>query len=140
MVIFKFRKNSATISLKGKFYLCKGNCPGNTNVVLINTGGFKMKKVCILAVVLVLIISVMTGCRFGGNETTTTTATTAAPTTATTPTTSAPTTQPTTQATTQPTTAMTDPTMDTILPGTEDRIDPTNGANNDTSGRSVPKY
>ena len=88
-----------------------------------------MKKFCILAFVVVLAVSVMTGCRFGGSmDTTTTTATTEAPTTI------APTTRPTTAPTTLPTTVATEPSTMDILPGTEDTVDPTNGANNTTGG------
>ena len=93
-----------------------------------------MKRICIFALVVVLTMSVMTGCRSGNSGDTTNT--TAAPTTAST---AAPTTMPTMPATTapstMPTTTMTEPTMENILPGTEDTIDPTNGANN-TNGRN----
>ena len=98
-----------------------------------------MKKICILALVLVLTVSVMAGCRSGNSGDTTNT--TAAPTTASTaaPTTM-PTTAPTTSPATMPTTVMTEPTMEDILPGTEDTVDPTNGANNSTGARTRTEY
>lgn len=81
-----------------------------------------MKKVCIIAFVLVLTLTVMTGCRFGGGNDTT-----ASTTASTTRATTAPTTRPATQPTTEP-------MMDDMIPGTEDTIDPTNGANQGTEG------
>jgi hypothetical protein len=85
------------------------------------SGGFIMKKISIFALALVLAMSVMTGCRRADTTNTTAPSTTVAPTTRPTvpPTTTPPTTMPSTT---------TEPSMD-ILPGTEDTIDPTNGAN-----------
>ena len=93
-----------------------------------------MKKICIFTLVAVLALGLMTGCR-GNKPMDTTVPTTVAPTTA-------PTTMPTTQPTTAPTTApTTEPPMDDLLPGTEDTIDPSNGANEDqTRNRRMPKY
>ena len=85
-----------------------------------------MKKLSIFALVLVIAMSVMTGCRRADNTATT------APTT-----TVAPTTRPTVPPTTTPPTTMpsvtTEPGMVDILPGTEDTVNPTNGANQDRS-------
>ena len=85
-----------------------------------------MKKFFALFLVLVLTVCLFAGCR--ANPAPTTPSTTA-PTTA-------PTTMPTTAPTTMPSTDMTDPGMDDMIPGTEDTIDPTNGANQDAKGRS----
>lgn len=83
-----------------------------------------MKKYSILALVLVLTLSVLTGCRKADTTVTTTPTTTVAPTT-----------RPTVPPTTVPPTTMppmtTEPTMMDILPGTEDTVNPTNGANQD---------
>ena len=96
-----------------------------------------MKKICMIAFVLVLTVCLLTGC-FGGNNNDSTS--TAPSTQMTTP----PATRPSTQSTTQPSTDSTMPSMDDLIPGTEDTIDPTNGANQDTGaakGRAMsPKY
>ena len=97
-----------------------------------------MKKFFALFLVLVLTVCLFAGCRANPAPTTpSTTAPTTRPTTAPTaaPTT-APTTMPTTAPTTMPSTDMTDLGMDDMIPGTEDTIDPTNGANQDAKGRS----
>lgn len=94
-----------------------------------------MKKVLSITFVLVLTVATLAGCRSRNPEPTT--VPTAAPTRATTAPTSAPTTMPTTAPTTQPTmpsTDMTGPDMGDMIPGTDDTIDPTNGANQDTTG------
>lgn len=107
-----------------------------------------MKKFLIFALVLVLTMSLMAGCRRKEPAATTTapSATTAAPTTR--PTT-APTTRPTTMPTTEPTTMpsqsgtdTTDSGMEDLLPGTEDTVDPSSGANQATGQRSsrMPGY
>ena len=103
-----------------------------------------MKKICTFALVAVLTLGLMTGCR--GNK----------PMDTTVPTTTAPATQPTTAPTTRPTTApttapTTEPMIDDMIPGTEDTIDPSNGeatidpsagANEDgqTRNRVTPRY
>ena len=98
-----------------------------------------MKKFCTIAFVLVLTVAVLAGCR--SNAPAATSATTVPPTRATTAPTTAPTTMPTTAPTTQatqPSTDMTGPDMGGMIPGTDDTIDPTNGANQDTTGaRSI---
>ena len=85
-----------------------------------------MKKFSIFALVLVLTLSVLTGCRRADDPVTTTPSTTIAPTT-----------KPTVPPTTVPPTTMphitTEPTMMDILPGTEDTVNPTNGANQDNT-------
>jgi len=90
------------------------------------SGGFIMKKIIILALVFVLTMCVMTGCRSVDDTATTAPSTTVAPTT-----------RPTVPPTTNPPTTMpsitTEPGMEDILPGTEDTINPTNGANEDRS-------
>ena len=95
-----------------------------------------MKKICMLSLVAVLILCLLTGCR--GNKPMDTTA----------PSTAAPTTRPTTAPTIAPTTApTTQPIIDDMLPGTEDTVPPSNGAedgavdpsagaNDDTNARS----
>ena len=105
-----------------------------------------MKKLIALALVLVLTLGVLTGCRRKQPEATTTAPTTMAPTTR--PTT-APTTRPTTAPTTAPTTMPTVgtdrmPDMEDMIPGPEDTIDPSNGANDSTTatgarGRNLPR-
>ena len=98
-----------------------------------------MKKFLSIAFVLVLTVAVLAGCR--SNKPAPTTVPTAPPTRATTAPTTAPTTLPTTAPTTQPTqpsTDMTGPSMGDMIPGTDDTIDPTNGANHDTTdARSI---
>ena len=103
-----------------------------------------MKKICTFALVAVLTIGLLTGCR-SNNPMNTTVPPTAAPTTQ-------PTTAPTTRPTTAPTTApTTEPIIDDMIPGTEDTINPTNGeatvdptagANEDSQARNrrMPKY
>ena len=103
-----------------------------------------MKKICIFALIAVLTLGLLTGCR-SNTPMNTTVPPTAAPTTQ-------PTTAPTTRPTTAPTTApTTEPIIDEMLPGTEDTIDPTNGevtvdpnagANEDSQARNrrMPKY
>ena len=94
-----------------------------------------MKKVFSIALVLVLTVATRAGCRSRKPEPTT--VPTSAPTRATTAPTSAPTTMPTTAPTTQatqPSTDMTGPDMGDMIPGTDDTIDPSNGANQDTTG------
>ena len=85
-----------------------------------------MKKISIFALALVLAMSVMTGCRRADNTTTTVPSTTVAPTT-----------RPTVPPTTTPPTTMpsvtTEPDMGDMLPGTEDTVDPTSGANRNRS-------
>ena len=81
-----------------------------------------MKKTYVLILAAVLMLSMLTGCR-RMNPTDTTVPSTAAPTTA-------PTTLPTTAPTTAPTTTpTTEPFPEDILPGTEDTVDPSSGAN-----------
>ena len=99
-----------------------------------------MKKICMFALAAVLALGLLTGCR--SNKPMNTTIPTTLPTTA-------PTTAPTTPPTTAPTTM---PPMEDILPGAEDTIDPSSGANespsNPTDGtaqdsarnRRMPKY
>jgi len=96
-----------------------------------------MKKFLVPVLVFVLTVSLLAGCRSNKPDTTTTapisrptTVPTTAPTTAPTV---APTTTPTTAPTSMPTTDSTDSGMDDMIPGPEDTIDPTNGANNDTT-------
>ncbi len=86
-----------------------------------------MKKISIFALALVLAMSVMTGCRRADNTVTTVPTTTVMPTTKSTvpPTTTPPTTMPS---------VTTEPGMVDILPGTEDTVNPTNGANQDGAG------
>lgn len=81
-----------------------------------------MKKFSILALVLVLTLSVLTGCRKTDTNATTTPSTTTMPT-------SLPTVPPTTTPPTTMPSVTTEPTMVDILPGAEDTIDPSNGAN-----------
>ena len=91
-----------------------------------------MKKICSIALVLVLTVSMLAGCRSTKPAVTTT------PTAPSTRPTTAPTTAPTTMPTTQATTEMTEPSMDELIPGTEDTINPTNGANqDDTQARFI---
>lgn len=98
-----------------------------------------MKKFCSIALVLVLTVTLMAGCR--SNQPADTSAPTSKPTRPSTAATSAPTTMPTTAATTQatqPSTDMTGPGMEDMIPGSDDTIDPTNGANQDaTTARSI---
>lgn len=98
-----------------------------------------MKKICMIAFVLVLTVCLLTGC-FGRNNNDSTSAPSTAPTTQTT---TQPTSRPT-LPTTQPSTDSSMPGMDDMIPGTEDTIDPTNGANQGTDatkGRAMPsKY
>ena len=105
-----------------------------------------MKKICTFALVAVLTLGLMTGCR-RNNPMDTTVPSTAAPTTQ-------PTTAPTTRPTTAPTTApTTEPIIDDMLPGDEDTVPPTNGAadgtvdptaganeDSQTKSRSMPRY
>ncbi len=95
-----------------------------------------MKKLCVFALLAVLTLGLLTGCRSSRNDMTTAPTTTAPTTRATTAPSSAPTTQPTTEMTTP-----TDTGMD-ILPDAQDTIDPSNGANDNTQGRSraVPNF
>ena len=88
-----------------------------------------MKKICSIALGLVLTVSMLAGCR--STKPAETSAPTAPSTRPTTAPTTAPTTMPTTAPTTAPTTEMTEPSMDELIPGTEDTINPTNGANQD---------
>lgn len=80
-----------------------------------------MKKFTVIAFVLVLTLGLFTGCRGTEDNMTTPPATT-------TPSTSRPATAPSTQATTETTM----PGMDDVIPGPEDTIDPSNGANEST--------
>ena len=93
-----------------------------------------MKKYLCLILALVLTVFCLTGCRrkkpVQTQPVTTVAPTTAAPTTR--PTT-APTTAPTTMPTTAPTTA---PDMEDMIPGPEDTIDPSSGANASTGPKS----
>ena len=95
-----------------------------------------MKKILCITLAAVLTVCALTGCRSKAPENTTpstapATRPTAAPTTRpTTPPTTAPTTAPTT-----PSTDMTMPDMGDMVPGSEDTIDPSNGANQDTGAR-----
>ena len=94
-----------------------------------------MKKICSIALVLVLTVTALAGCRSNPAPNTSAPATTQ-PTRVTTAPTTAPTTRPTTAPTTQPTqpsTDMTGPSMGDMIPGTDDTIDPTNGANQDAT-------
>ena len=88
-----------------------------------------MKKFISMALVLVLTLGVFTGCR--RKQPQATTGPTTRPTTA-------PTTMPTTAPTTAPTTMPTVPTdtmpdIGDMIPGPEDTIDPSNGANETTN-------
>lgn len=93
-----------------------------------------MKKFIALALIAILSLGLLAGCRSRRVETTT------VPTTVPAPVTTAPTTRPTTMPTTEPTTHDTMepgtddmmPDMDDMIPGPEDTIDPTNGANETT--------
>jgi hypothetical protein len=128
---FQISKIFLRICVPGKFFQCKGGGDGDTKGEIIKLGGFNMKKFIAIALVLVLTVCALTGCRSKKQEPTTV-PTTAAPTTR--PTT-APTTAPTTMPTTTPTEASTDmtgPSMDDLIPGTEDTVDPSSGANQDT--------
>lgn len=94
-----------------------------------------MKRFSMIALVLVLTVCLLTGC-FGRNKNDNTSVPSTAPTTNVT---TQPTSRPATQPTTQPDGTM--PSMDDMIPGTEDTIDPTNGANQDTGaakGRTMP--
>ena len=99
-----------------------------------------MKKILCVSLAAVLTLCALTGCRSKAPEATAApSAPSAKPTTA--PTT-APTTRPTTPPTTAPTTApttpsdgMTMPDMEDMIPGGEDTIDPSNGANQETGAR-----
>ena len=94
-----------------------------------------MKKTIAIAMVLVLSLGLMAGCRSRGNDNTTapTTRPTTAPTTRpTTAPTTMPTTEPTTDTTMMPGTDDMMPDGEDMIPGPEDTIDPTNGANNST--------
>ena len=100
-----------------------------------------MKKIISIALVAVLTLCVFTGCRSGAANNTAPVTTAPAPRPSTAPTT-APTTRPTTAPTTAPTEAsttpstdMTMPDMQDVVPGPEDTIDPSNGANQETSAR-----
>lgn len=93
-----------------------------------------MKKFFSIALVLVLTVALLAGCRSNPTNGTSAPAATAPTTRAT----IAPTTRPTTAPTTQPSTDMTGPDMGNMIPGTDDTIDPTNGANQDsTTTRSI---
>lgn len=100
-----------------------------------------MKKILCASLAAVLTLFALTGCRSKTPASTTapSTAPAARPTTApATQPTAAPTTAPTTMPTTAPTSPSTDMTMpDTgdMLPGAEDTIDPSNGANQETGAR-----
>ena len=88
-----------------------------------------MKKFIILPLAFVLTLCVLTGCRRADTP-----ATTVPSTTATVPmTTVPPTTMPTTTPPTMPST-MTEPDMGDMMPGTEDTVNSTNGANQDPAG------
>ena len=96
-----------------------------------------MNKKFRVALVLVLTLCLLAGCRSKQAEDTTVPST-SAPAITTAPT-MAPTTVPTEAPTTTPTedtTDMTGPDMEDMLPGAEDTIDPSNGANQDTGARS----
>ena len=105
----------------------KSRLLGNTSLEIRNFRRFHMKRISIFLLVLVLSMSVLTGCRRTDTNVTTTPVTTTLPTIRPTvpPTTNPPTTMP--SITTEPS------TMD-ILPGTEDTVNPTNGANQDDMG------
>ena len=119
----------------------KDSADGDTTTEPKKAGGFKMKKTYVLVLAAVLMLSLLTGCR-RMNPMDTTVPSTAAPTTA-------PTTLPTTAPTTAPTT---EPFPEDILPGTEDTVDPSSGANVDpvdptvgttqdpARNRRTPKY
>lgn len=80
-----------------------------------------MKKFGIIALVLVLTLCMLTGCRRNDTNMTTAPSTTTQPT-------SRPTLPPATNPPTIPSTT-TEPGIEDMLPGTEDTVDPTNGAN-----------
>ncbi|MBO5953940.1 MAG: hypothetical protein J6Q53_07475 [Oscillospiraceae bacterium] len=87
-----------------------------------------MKKLCMIALVLVLTVGLLAGCRGNNSGDTSAPSTTVMPTT----------TQPT-GTTTQPGTDTPMPGMEDMIPGTDDTIDPSNGANQstgDTKGQS----
>lgn len=95
-----------------------------------------MKKFYSIALVLVLTVALLAGCRSNPSGSTSA-STSSTPTRPSSAATSAPTTMPTTAPTTQatqPSTSMTGPAMDDLIPGTGDTIDPTNGANQDATG------
>ena len=97
-----------------------------------------MKKILCVSLAAVLTMFALTGCRSKKPENTT--APTAAPTRPTTAPTTMPTTAPTTAPTTMPTTVPTNPgtgmpDTEDMLPGAEDTIDPSNGANQETGAR-----
>ena len=95
---------------------------GNTSLEIRIFRRFHMKRISIFLLVLVLAMSVLTGCRRTDTNVTTTPSTTTQPTV-----------RPTVPPTTNPPTTMpsitTEPSMEDILPGTEDTVNPTNGAN-----------
>ena len=105
----------------------KSRSVGNTSLEIINFRRFPMKRISIFLVVLVLAMSVLTGCRRSNTNVTTTPSTSTLPTI-----------RPTVPPTTNPPTTMpsitTEPSMMDILPGTEDTVNPTNGANQDGMG------
>lgn len=82
-----------------------------------------MKKITIIGCVLALTLGLFTGCGCSASVTDMTTNTTNATTMP--PSTTKPATTPSTQATTE----VTMPGMDDMIPGSEDTIDPSNGAN-----------
>ena len=79
-----------------------------------------MKKTFAVLLIIALSIALLTGC-FGRRKKEPTV-----------PTTTAPTVAPTTRPVTVPTTAPTMPSMDDIIPGTEDTVDPDSGAHGET--------
>ena len=125
---FQISKIFLRICVPGKFFQCKGGGDGDTKGEIIKLGGFNMKKFIAIALVLVLTVCALTGCRSKKQEPTTV-PTTAAPTTRpTTAPTTAPTTMPTTMPTTVPTTESTTvPTTMATVPPTDDTLPDGNG-------------
>ena len=84
-----------------------------------------MKKYIVLPLAFVLTLCTLTGCRRANTPATTVPSTTVMPTTQ-------PTVPPTTMPpATMPSTTATEPSMGDLIPGTEDTVNPTNGANQD---------
>ena len=97
----------------------KGECLEILGLKSEISGGFIMKKFSIFVLVLVLVMSVLTGCRRVDDGMSTDPSITTVPTS-----------QPTVPPVTNPPASSTpDSGMVDILPGTEDTINPSNGAN-----------
>ena len=132
-----FQKNFRILAAGTVFSSVKADFVEILAVKSVFSGGFHMKKFLCISLAAVLSLCVLAGCRSKTPAATTTPSTVPA----TRPTT-APTTRPTTPPTTAPTTAptspstdMTMPDLDDMIPGSEDTIDPSNGANQETGAR-----